>query len=103
MAPGLGNFLEEVEFVEEFSSALSHGAEWIVGNVDGQAGLFGDELIKSFEEGTPAREDDPPVNEISGEFGRAALERDQDRLDDDAERVHECLADLSRGNFDRPG
>ena len=71
--------------------------------MDGQPGLLGDELVETAEQGASAGEDDAAVDQIGGEFGRAAFESRADRLDDPCHGFRECLADLLRGDGDGLG
>ena len=66
--------------------------------VNGQAGFLGQHLVEAAQQGAAASEDDAALDEIGGEFRRATLERDADRLDDDLHRLGHGFADFLRGD-----
>jgi hypothetical protein len=93
-ALGVGDPLEKGEFLKGFAGALGHGAEGILGDVDGEACFLAQESVESLEQGTAASEHDAAIDEVGGEFRRAAFESGADRIDDGAERIGHGFADF---------
>src|SRR5258708_7940857 len=103
--PGLGSevrggAVELVDIVEELPGAVGHGGERVVRDDDGQAGLFGKELVDAADERAAAGHDKAAVHQVGGKLGRAALERGADGLDDGADGVTDGLADFLGGDVD---
>ena len=103
MTRRLRDFLKEIKLVEKLSSPFRNGTQGILGDMNGKARLIGNKLVDAFEKGTSSGEDNAPVDQVGGEFGRATFEGHSDRVDDDPEGIHEGLPDFGGGDLDRFG
>ena len=63
-----GHGAQELDLLKGLARSLGHGAEGILGDVHGKAGLTVDELVEAAEQGPASGEDDAAVDEV-----RAAL------------------------------
>ncbi len=77
-----GDFAQQLEVGEHLARAEDDRGERVVGDGDGQAGLFADALVEIFDQRAAAGEDDAAVGDVGGELGRGALEGDADGVDD---------------------
>ena len=59
-----------------------------------QARLLAQQHVEVLEQRAAAGEHDAPVDDVAGQLGRRALERELHRLDDPVDRLGERLADL---------
>src|SRR5436190_1490670 len=95
------NLAQEPEIAEHAAGSEDDGGERVVGDGDGEPGLFADALVEIFEQGAAAGEDDAAVADIGAQLGRRALEGDADGVDDGGDALGEGLADF--GVVDRDG
>src|SRR5688572_20246042 len=72
--------------LENAAAAASDAGERVLGDDDGQAGLFHQQLVDVLEERAAARQHDAAVRDVGAELGRGLLERLLDRLHDTLQR-----------------
>src|SRR5258708_39093570 len=95
-APGFGqqDLAESFEVLYALASSQRDRLQGIVGQVDGKAGLLAQPIINAAQQGATACQRDSAVHDITGEFGRALVQRGLNCVDDRAERLLDRAANL---------
>ncbi len=68
--------------LEHLSGAQHDAGQRVIGDRDGEPGLLADALIEILDESAAAGEDNAAVADVGAEFGRGALERYADGVDE---------------------
>src|SRR5271166_160086 len=102
-APALGheNLAQRVEVLDALAGPEHHRVQRVVGHVDGHARLLADPLVEPAQQGPAAGQGDAPVHNVTGELGRALVQRRLHRVDDQVNRFLDGPPDLGGGNYDR--
>src|SRR5262249_58977118 len=76
LAPGFGkqDLAESLEVLDAFAGSQRNRLEWIVGQVNGQAGLLAQPVIHAVQQGAAAGQSDSPVHNVAAAFGRALVQ-----------------------------
>ncbi|EGJ77410.1 putative cell shape-determining protein MreB [Streptomyces sp. Tu6071] len=94
------HLLERLELLDALAGAERHGVERVLGDVDRHPGLAAQPLVEAAQQGAAPGENDAPVHDVTGELGRALVERRLDRVDDRVDRFLDRLAHLARRDHD---
>ena len=97
----MSDTLQQGQLLQRLAGALRDRTERIFGDVDRESGLFAQKAVKPFEKGASTCEDDPAVDEVGCEFGRAAFQCGAHGIDDGAEWFRHGLTDFLGVYLDR--
>lgn len=86
--------LEELEFLQDTTGSLSDCAQGVVGNMDRQTGLFGNQPVNASHKRSTSRHDYPPIHKIGGKLRGAALQGDANGLQNTRQRLLQGFADF---------
>src|SRR6185312_6409309 len=83
-----------IDQLQRAPAAARDARQRIVGDVDVQARLFGNQPVEIAQQRAAAGEHDAALGDVRAELGRRLLERALDRADDAAERLVQRFEDL---------
>src|SRR6202050_513135 len=101
--PGLRyqHLAQRLEVLDALAGSQCHRVERVVGQVDRHARLFPQPLVKPTQQRPATGQRDAAVHDVTGELGRALVERGLNGVDDHRERFLDGPADLLGGDHDR--
>src|SRR5215831_8746955 len=72
---GDGHFLQQLHVIERLAAAKDDRADGIVADHDRKSRLLAEQDIEAPEQSSPARQDDPLVDDVGRELGRRLFQR----------------------------
>src|SRR5712691_5423512 len=92
--------LQHFEVLQREAGAADHGRLRAFRHNRRDPGVYGHIPVEAAQLRASAREDDAPVEDVSGQLGWRLLQDRADRADDEAERLLDRLDNLVRRNFE---
>src|ERR1700733_596574 len=103
LAPGLRHqdLAQRLEVLDTLAGPQRHRVERVVGHVDRHARLFPQPLVKPTQQRAATGQRDAAVHDVTGELGRALVQRGLHGVDDHGEWFLNRAPDLLGGDDDR--